>query len=165
MNRGSFAHLLQTTACDPFWTGGVLPTTAHLYNTQSPLDPSSTAIGLRKYRIPSDLRSQAEYRLVSTTVGDHVGILGAVVFAIWKCWDGPGELLFLTASMDRGSLHGVTWQSSSWTGGVGRGLANLASLTIYRISWTGGVAWGLCISTVLPQSSHGPGEFLPNIGF
>ena len=41
----------------------------------------STAIGLRKYRIPSDLRSQAEYRLVSTTVGDHVGILGAVVFA------------------------------------------------------------------------------------
>lgn len=41
---------------------------------------SSTAIGLRKYRIPSDLRSQAEYRLVSTTVGDHVGILGAVVF-------------------------------------------------------------------------------------
>ena len=40
----------------------------------------STAIGLRKYRIPSDLRSQAEYRLVSTTVGDHVGILGAVVF-------------------------------------------------------------------------------------
>lgn len=42
---------------------------------------SSTAIGLRKYRIPSDLRSQAEYRLVSTTVGDHVGILGAVVFA------------------------------------------------------------------------------------
>lgn len=42
----------------------------------------STAIGLRKYRIPSDLRSQAEYRLVSTTVGDHVGILGAVVFVI-----------------------------------------------------------------------------------
>ena len=40
----------------------------------------STAIGLRKYRIPSDLRSQAGYRLVSTTVGDHVGILGAVVF-------------------------------------------------------------------------------------
>ena len=34
------------------------------------------------YRIPSDLRSQAEYRLVSTTVGDHVGILGAVVFVI-----------------------------------------------------------------------------------
>jgi len=42
--------------------------------------PVSTAIGLGKYRIPSDLRSQAEYRLVSTTVGDHVGILGAVVF-------------------------------------------------------------------------------------
>lgn len=41
----------------------------------------STAIGLRKYRIPSDLRSQAEYRLVSTKVGDHLGILGVVVFA------------------------------------------------------------------------------------
>lgn len=41
---------------------------------------SSTAIGLRKYRIPSDLRSQAEYRLVSTMVGDHMGILGVVVF-------------------------------------------------------------------------------------
>ena len=41
----------------------------------------STAIGLRKYRIPSDLRSQAECRPVSTMVGDHMGILGAVVFA------------------------------------------------------------------------------------
>jgi len=47
--------------------------------------PVSTAIGLGKYRIPSDLRSQAEYRLVSTTVGDHVGILGAVVF-FWVMW-------------------------------------------------------------------------------
>ena len=47
-----------------------------LLNTLLP----STAIGLGKYRIPSDLRSQAKYRLVSTTVGDHVGILGAVVF-------------------------------------------------------------------------------------
>ena len=54
----------------------------------------STAIGLGKYRIPSDLRSQAEYRLVSTTVGDHVGILGVVVssfsfwlllFSLWDC--------------------------------------------------------------------------------
>lgn len=61
----------------------------------------STAIGLRKYRIPSDLRSQAEYRLVSTTVGDHVGILGAVVFVIASqgvdpAWVGgpqlPGDL-------------------------------------------------------------------------
>lgn len=41
---------------------------------------SSTAIGSRKYRIPSDLRSQAGYRLVSTMVGDHMGILGVVVF-------------------------------------------------------------------------------------
>ena len=50
--------------------------------THNTLSSLSTAIGLRKYRIPSDLRSQAEYRLVSTTVGDHVGILGAVVFVI-----------------------------------------------------------------------------------
>ena len=42
----------------------------------------STAIGLRKYRIPSDLRSQAGYRLVSTMVGDHMGILGVVVFPL-----------------------------------------------------------------------------------
>jgi hypothetical protein len=41
----------------------------------------SSAIGLRKYRIPSDLRSQAEHRLVSTMVGDHMGILGVEVFA------------------------------------------------------------------------------------
>ena len=52
-----------------------------LYNTTHSVYPLSTAIGPRKYRIPSDLRSQAGYRLVSTTVGDHVGILGAVVFA------------------------------------------------------------------------------------
>ncbi len=39
----------------------------------------STAIGLRKYRIPSDLRSQAQYRSVSTMVGDHMGIPGVVV--------------------------------------------------------------------------------------
>lgn len=42
----------------------------------------STAIGSRKYRIPSDLRSQAGYRLVSTMVGDHMGILGVVVFVL-----------------------------------------------------------------------------------
>lgn len=42
----------------------------------------STAIGSRKYRIPSDLRSQAGYRLVSTMVGDHMGILGVVVFCL-----------------------------------------------------------------------------------
>ena len=41
---------------------------------------TSSAIGQRKYRIPSDLRSQALYRSVSTMVGDHMGILGAVVF-------------------------------------------------------------------------------------
>ena len=41
---------------------------------------ASTAIGLRKHRIPFDLRSEPECRPVSTTVGDHAGILGAVVF-------------------------------------------------------------------------------------
>ena len=53
----------------------------------------STAIGSRKYRIPSDLRSQAGYRLVSTMVGDHMGILGVVVFDFCSCiylW-GQGE--------------------------------------------------------------------------
>ena len=40
---------------------------------------ASSAIGQRKYRIPSDLRSQALYRSVSTMVGDHMGILGAEV--------------------------------------------------------------------------------------
>ena len=65
------------------WTGGVTcgPNRVKVYNLTSREKFLSTAIGLRKYRIPSDLRSQAEYRLVSTTVGDHVGILGAVVFA------------------------------------------------------------------------------------
>ena len=53
--------------------------------------PLSTAIGLEKYRIPSDLQSQAECRLASTTVGDHVGILGAVVFARVLS-SGPGEI-------------------------------------------------------------------------
>ena len=40
----------------------------------------STAIGLWKHRIPSDLRSKSKCRPVSTMVGDHTGILGAVVF-------------------------------------------------------------------------------------
>ena len=33
-----------------------------------------SAIGWRKYRIPSALRSQAPYRDGSTIVGDHMGI-------------------------------------------------------------------------------------------
>ena len=40
---------------------------------------TSAATELRKYRIPSDLRSQAQYRLVSTMVGDNMGILSAAV--------------------------------------------------------------------------------------
>ena len=39
---------------------------------------SSTAILSEKYRISSELRSQATAGPVSTTVGDHVGIRGAV---------------------------------------------------------------------------------------
>jgi hypothetical protein len=39
----------------------------------------SAAIEPLKYCIPSDLQSQARYRLVSTAVGDHAGILGAAV--------------------------------------------------------------------------------------
>lgn len=50
----------------------------------------STAIGSRKYRIPSDLRSQAGYRSVSTMVGDHMGILGVVVFFFWVV-QGTGD--------------------------------------------------------------------------
>lgn len=39
----------------------------------------TTAIHTIKYRNPSDLRSQASDGSVSTVVGDHTGILGAVV--------------------------------------------------------------------------------------
>jgi hypothetical protein len=62
--------------CDPPITSG-----RFRYITPRRIPAVSTAIGLGKYRIPSDLRSQVKYRPVSTTVGDHVGILGAVVFA------------------------------------------------------------------------------------
>jgi hypothetical protein len=41
---------------------------------------SATAIHTRKFRIPSDLRRQVGNGSVSTMVGDHMGILGAVVF-------------------------------------------------------------------------------------
>lgn len=60
----------------------------------------STAIGLRKYRIPSDLRSQAQCRSVSTMVGDHMGIPGVVVFAFlaqateWEVARPVGQLGF-----------------------------------------------------------------------
>ena len=42
------------------------------------LEEVSTAILSVTYRISSELRSQATAGLVSTTVGDHVGIRGAV---------------------------------------------------------------------------------------
>lgn len=73
--------------------------------TQAPTS-SSTAIGLRKYRIPSDLRSQAEYRPVSTTVGDHVGILGAVVFFFFG-WGAPTQWII-----------GEDWGMSQGLGGL-----------------------------------------------
>ena len=44
---------------------------------------SSTAILSEKYRISSELRSQATAGPVSTTVGDHVGIRGAVGSLFW----------------------------------------------------------------------------------
>ena len=39
----------------------------------------ATAIHTRNFRIPSDLRRQAGNGSVSTMVGDHMGILSAVV--------------------------------------------------------------------------------------
>ena len=42
---------------------------------------SVTAIHTRKYLVSSDPRSQAGNGAVSTAVGDHAGILRAVVFA------------------------------------------------------------------------------------
>ncbi len=44
----------------------------------------STAILSETYRISSELRSQATAGLVSTTVGDHVGIRGAVGSFFWR---------------------------------------------------------------------------------
>jgi hypothetical protein len=70
------------------WTRGRV---SEGYITTCSVISLSTAIGLRKYRIPSDLRSQAEHRLVSTTVGDHAGILGAVVFAFCS---NPRDFVF-----------------------------------------------------------------------
>ena len=51
---------------------------------------SATAIHTRTYQIPSDLWSQASNGSVSTMVGDHMGILSAVVLfllnSIVKSW-------------------------------------------------------------------------------
>ena len=46
--------------------------------------PPSMATGLRKYRIPSDLRSQVKCRLVSIVVGDYARTLGAMVFLFFS---------------------------------------------------------------------------------
>lgn len=77
----------------------------NLLGSRSP----STAIGLGKYRIPSDLRSQAEYRLVSTMVGDHMGILGAVV-SFW-----PGMSIVLGCS-PTALKHHMNWGVPSHLG-------------------------------------------------
>ena len=47
---------------------------------------SATAIHTRTYQIPSDLWSQAGNGSVSTMVGDHMGILSAVVFSFCFEW-------------------------------------------------------------------------------
>ena len=47
---------------------------------------SSTAILSETYRISSELRSQATAGPVSTTVGDHVGIRGAVGSSFLPFW-------------------------------------------------------------------------------
>ena len=53
---------------------------------------SATAIHTRKYLVSSDPRSQAGNGAVSTAVGDHAGILRAVVFVekrvigVKNCW-------------------------------------------------------------------------------
>lgn len=47
----------------------------------------ATTIQTAKYRIPSDLRSEHRYGLVSTMVGDHMGIQGVVVFVF--AWGMP----------------------------------------------------------------------------
>lgn len=43
---------------------------------------SVTAIHTKKYRVSSDPRSQLRDGIVSTTMGDRVGILCAVIFII-----------------------------------------------------------------------------------
>ena len=51
---------------------------ASVHIQPEPGEKLSTAILSETYRISSELRSQATAGLVSTTVGDHVGIRGAV---------------------------------------------------------------------------------------
>lgn len=54
-----------------------------MYIVRSHLGTSTTAIRRIKYRIPSDLRSQAPNGLVSTIIGDGMGKPSAVVFLHW----------------------------------------------------------------------------------
>ncbi len=58
--------------------------------------PTCSAIGWRKYRIPSALRSQAPYRDGSTIVGDDMGIRRA-------------ELLWLVATILHMSFYRCFW--------------------------------------------------------
>jgi hypothetical protein len=79
---------------------------------------TSTALGLRKYRIPFDLRSlvnRSAARPVSTTVGVHVGILGAIVFPFFLQLTQDIGLLKLATfwSGDRDlSAFPLFWQNS-----------------------------------------------------
>ena len=74
----------------------------------------STAILSVTYRISSELRSQATAGLVSTTVGDHVGIRGAV-----------GSLFFFVQVFFAAGCAGIHWSrrngghspASSWRPG------------------------------------------------
>jgi hypothetical protein len=51
-------------------------------NTKNRDQITGRAISPRQYRFPSAHRSQAGSSLVSTTVGDHVGIPGALLFVL-----------------------------------------------------------------------------------
>lgn len=94
------------------------PTTPPPFNHTKPTPPS-TAIGLRKYRIPSDLRSQAECRSVSTKVGDHLGIPGAAVFVfVWvQVSMGLGVWSQVLVCADS-CPDGVIPAQDVWTGGL-----------------------------------------------
>jgi hypothetical protein len=61
-----------------FLSGGMPTTVLAVHVAQLVPLSLSTAILSETYRISSELRSQATAGPVSTTVGDHVGIRGAV---------------------------------------------------------------------------------------
>ena len=78
---------------------GILSLTEYVFHEL--LQGVSTAILSVTYRISSELRSQATAGLVSTTVGDHVGIRGAV-----------GSLFFFLGFLLR-LLYDAGWRNLS----------------------------------------------------